>query len=65
MTTALSEPAAISLEQAARLLGVTKRTTQRYAASGELPTVKIGGRRFVPMHRFQALLNGEHAKELV
>jgi excisionase family DNA binding protein len=55
----LLKPETVSVEQAARLLGISRRSAYRYAKSGELPVVRIGGRILVPVHRLAALLNGD------
>lgn len=47
----------VSVQRAAEILGVSVDTIQRRAKSGELRTVKLGGRRLVPLpeiHRLQA-----------
>jgi excisionase family DNA binding protein len=38
-------PALISIQQAAVILGLTRATAYRYAAAGELPIKRFGGRR--------------------
>lgn len=57
--TTLQEPLVITVAEAARLLGVCEKTAKTYAQTGQLPSVKIGRRRFVPVHRFKAMLDGE------
>ena len=59
MAPALLEPAAVSVTEAARLLGLSRRSAYRAAAAGELPTVRIGGRILVPVHRLLELLDQE------
>jgi excisionase family DNA binding protein len=51
------EPAAVSVPEAARLLGISRRSAYRAAATGEIPTVRIGGRIVVPVHRLHELLD--------
>jgi excisionase family DNA binding protein len=49
---------AISVPEAARVLGIGRNTAYVAARSGELPSVKIGGRVVVPVRRLRALLDG-------
>jgi excisionase family DNA binding protein len=59
MATATVRREAVSVEEAARILGVSRRSAYRHAKTGALPTVRIGGRIVVPIHRLAALLDGE------
>ena len=47
----------------ARLLGMTERTVRRWIASGELPSVKIGGARLVSREDLEALLGQSGASD--
>lgn len=49
-------PATISLEQAGQILGVSRRTAYRAAARGQIPTLRLGRRIFVPTARLLDLL---------
>jgi len=49
-------PAAVSVPEAARYLGISRESAYRAARSGELPAVRIGGRIVVPLDRLRALL---------
>lgn len=50
-------PLAIGLQEAARLLGISKSLAYKLAASGEIPTIKMGERRrIVPMKAIEKLL---------
>ncbi len=50
-------PALISVPKAAAILGLTRATAYRYAAAGELPTRRFGGRRvYVVTARLRALI---------
>lgn len=51
-------PLTISVEKAGELLGIGRRTAYRAAATGELPTVRIGRRLLVPTTRLLRLLDG-------
>ena len=49
----------ISLEQAARQLGISRTSAYDYAKSGVIPTIKLGERRLlVPIAAFERLLEG-------
>jgi len=52
-------PAAISIEETAQRLGICVRTAYARAHDGSLPTVRLGTRLLVPVHRLQALLDGK------
>ena len=49
-------PATLSLEQAGDLLGVSRRTAYRAAQRGQIPTIRIGRRWFVPTARLLEML---------
>jgi excisionase family DNA binding protein len=49
-------PATISVEQAGRVLGVSRRSAYRAAERGQIPTVRVGRRLLVPTHRLLDLL---------
>jgi excisionase family DNA binding protein len=50
-------PALISVPKAAAILGLTRATAYRYAAAGELPTRRFGGRRvYVVTAKLRALI---------
>jgi excisionase family DNA binding protein len=51
-------PALLSVPQAARLLGLTRSAAYRCAASGELPTQRLGGRVYVITAAIRPLLDG-------
>jgi excisionase family DNA binding protein len=53
------EPATISVPEAGRILGVSRKTAYVAAANGDIPTIRIGGRILVPTQRLAALLAGE------
>lgn len=54
---------AVSLAEAARLLGVSERTVRRLAASGDLGTVTVGRRRLVPMAAIRTFLQPQKPEE--
>jgi excisionase family DNA binding protein len=57
MNTAL-ERRTIKIEEAARVLGISRNTAYDAAKNGQLPTVKIGKRLLVPTAALDRLLQG-------
>ncbi len=51
-------PALIPVPLAAEILGLSRASAYRYAASGELPTQRLGGRVYVITARIRFLLDG-------
>jgi excisionase family DNA binding protein len=49
-------PALIGVEQACTLLGISRSAGYRAAATGDLPTIRLGRRLYVPTARLCALL---------
>jgi len=49
-------PLAVSVSDAARLLSVSRDTIYRLIQTGKLRTVKLNGRRVVPMRELERLL---------
>jgi excisionase family DNA binding protein len=49
-------PPTISVERAAKLLGVSRSVAYRAAASGQLPTISFGRRLLVPTSRLLEML---------
>lgn len=51
-------PRLLSITKAASLLGASRASAYRYAACGDLPTIRIGGRLYVvsarPLERLEA-----------
>jgi excisionase family DNA binding protein len=57
MTPEVAElPPTISVEHAAKLLGVSRSAAYRAAASGQLPTISFGRRLLVPTSRLLEML---------
>jgi excisionase family DNA binding protein len=51
MTLEVAElPPTLSVEHAAKLLGVSRSSAYRAAANGQLPTISFGRRLLVPTH---------------
>lgn len=56
----IAEPLAVSIEEAAALIGVSRNTAYALAREGKLPVVKIGMRRLVvPVDRLRAMLEAK------
>lgn len=51
-------PALISVPVAAQLLGLTRASAYRYAASGELPVKRLGGRVYIITAKIRPLIDG-------
>jgi excisionase family DNA binding protein len=49
-------PALIGVQQACDLLGISRSAGYRAAAAGDLPTIRLGRRLYVPTARFAALI---------
>ena len=57
MTLEVAElPPTISVEHAAKLLGVSRSSAYRAAANGQLPTISFGRRLLVPTSRLLEML---------
>jgi predicted DNA-binding transcriptional regulator AlpA len=54
-------PALISVPRAAEILGLSRASAYRYAASGELPTKRLGGRVYVITARIRSLLDAQES----
>lgn len=55
----MSEALTVSVEEAARLLGVGRGLAYEAARRGEIPTIRLGRRLLVPRARLLALLGEE------
>jgi hypothetical protein len=51
-------PALISVPRAAEILGLTRASAYRYAASGELPIKRLGGRVYIITAKIRPLIDG-------
>ncbi|HEX6403930.1 MAG TPA: helix-turn-helix domain-containing protein [Pseudonocardiaceae bacterium] len=60
-TTPATLPALLSVTKAAEILGISRASAYRYAASGELPTRRLGGRVYVVTARLMDIVEGEAA----
>lgn len=57
-STADDLPALISVPVAARILGLKRASAYRYAANGELPVKRLGGRIFIITAKIRPLIDG-------
>ena len=55
-TTAVPGPLTVTVEQAGRLLGISRGAAYRAAARGQIPTIRLGRRLLVPTARLHQLL---------
>ena len=55
-------PVLISVPKAAAMLGISRASAYRFAASGDLPTRRLGGRVFVVTAKLQAFIDGEEVQ---
>lgn len=51
-------PALITVARAAELLGLSRASAYRYAASGELPAKHLGGRVYIITAKLRPLIDG-------
>lgn len=56
MTELQELPPTISVERAGEVLGISRRSAYRAAATGQLPTLRLGRRLVVPTPRLLELL---------
>jgi excisionase family DNA binding protein len=52
------EPLTVSVEKAAKLLGISRASAYTYAKAGVLPSVRLGTRLLVPKAALDRLLAG-------
>lgn len=61
MSTALEERQTLSVEQAARALGIGRGTAYQAVRAGDIPSIRIGRRIVVPRAALERFLaRGEH-----
>ncbi len=51
-------PALLTIPRAATLLGISRASAYRYAAAGELPIRRLGGRVYVVTAQLLAMVDG-------
>ena len=54
----VQQPLTISVEEAARLLGIGRGLAYELARTGELPVLRLGRRLVVPRARLETMING-------
>jgi len=54
-------PALLTVPRAAAILGLSRASAYRYAAAGQLPVERLGGRVYVVTARIRHLLEGKEA----
>ena len=60
----MQEKLAISVEEAGRLLGLSRGSAYEAVMTGQLPAIRVGRRLLVPVERLKERLNGinEHVE---
>jgi len=58
-TEAAPKPATMTVDDAARELGISRHTAYQCAKTGQIPTIRLGKRLVVPRARLEAMLRGE------
>lgn len=58
--TANDQPTTMTVEQAGELLGISRRTAYRAAATGDIPTIRLGRRILVPTALLHRMLGLDH-----
>jgi excisionase family DNA binding protein len=58
MSAETEEPAVLTIEEAAKLLRISRRSAYEAAHNKHIPTVRIGRRLLVPKDRLRRLLDG-------
>ncbi len=53
----------MTVEEAARTLGIGRNAAYQAAKTGEIPTIRIGKRILVPRVKLELMLNGEASKK--
>jgi hypothetical protein len=56
-------PPLLAIPRAAAFLGISRASAYRYAAAGDLPTRKLGGRVYVVTARLRALIEGTDGED--
>jgi excisionase family DNA binding protein len=54
-----SERRTVSVEEAARMLGISRGAAYAYANTGRIPTIRLGKRLLVPSAALEKLLQGD------
>jgi excisionase family DNA binding protein len=59
----MTEPLTLTIDEAAKLLGVSRGLAYEAARRGELPTLRLGRRLLVPRARLLELVGGQEMRE--
>lgn len=62
-TTTTDERRTLTVEEAARILGVGRTAAYAAVRSGEIPSIKLGRRVLIPRHALLALLGEPDSEE--
>ena len=55
-------PLAVSVPEAGRLLGLSRSSAYEAVKRGDIPSVRIGGRVLVPLHRLEELVDPDRTR---
>jgi excisionase family DNA binding protein len=58
-------PIAVSIHDAALMIGVSKRSVRHYAKSGQLQTAQVGRRVLVPVEALQAFIRANMVRRIL
>jgi excisionase family DNA binding protein len=56
----MTEPAVLTVEEAARVLRIGRSAAYAAAHNGDLPVIRVGRTLRVPRHRLEQLLGGQN-----
>lgn len=56
------EKQTLTVDEAARCLGIGRNSAYGAIARGEIPVIRVGKRLLVPKAALEKMLSGEHAK---
>jgi excisionase family DNA binding protein len=54
----------LTVEEAARLLGISRGLAFQAVRRGDIPSIRIGGRILIPIARLHAMLDAESEKRI-
>jgi len=52
-------PLILKIEDAGKVAGLNRHSSYNAAKNGSMPTIRIGGRKWVPTKKWLAILNGD------
>ena len=61
MIDVVMEPLAVSIRDAAKLIGISERSIAQLVADGEIPSFKHGGRRLIDVNEIRRWVAGKSA----